>query len=85
MQPNAVPIGKRRSTLNDALLHFFKDLVGNDGLVIVTHEILWQFAAVGAVDLAEMVNAILLLQQQVALILFVAQNRMNDAFVLCSR
>lgn len=80
-----MPFGKRRRTLADALLHFFKDLAGNDGFMVVTNEVLRQFAEVGAVDLAEMVNAILLLQKQVALILFVAQNRMNDAFVLCSR
>ena len=48
-----MPFGKRRRALADALLHFFKDLAGNDGFMVVTNEVLRQFAEVGAVDLAE--------------------------------
>ena len=48
-----MPFGKRRRTLADVLLHFFKDLAGNDGFMVVTNEVLRQFAEVGAVDLAE--------------------------------
>ena len=53
-----MPFGKRRRTLADALLHFFKGLAGNDGFMGVTNEVLRQFTEVGAVDFAEMVNAI---------------------------
>ena len=49
--------------------------------MVVTNEVLRQFAEVGAVDLAEMVNAILLLQEQVALIFFIAQDRFDDALM----
>ena len=79
-----MPFGKRHHTLADALLHFFKDLAGNDGFMVVTNEVLRQFTEVGAVDLAEMVNAILLLQKQVALVFFIAQDRFDDALMTFS-
>ncbi len=47
----------------------------------VTNEVLRQFTEVGAVDFAEMVNAILLLQEQVALGFFIAQDRFDDALM----
>ena len=50
--------------------------------MVVTNEVLRQFAEVGAVDLAEMVNAILLLQEQVALVFFIAQDRFDDALIV---
>ena len=81
----AMPGWKLSGPRPDTGLNLGKDLARDDALVVILNEVLRQFASVGAVDLAEMVNAILLLQKQVALILFVAQNRMNDAFVLCSR
>lgn len=52
----------------DAGLNLGKDLARDDALVVILNEVLRQFAFVGPVDLPQVIDAVLLLQEQVALI-----------------
>ena len=76
-----IPGWKLSSPRPDAGLNLGKDLPRDDALVVILNEVLRQFASVGPVDLPQVIDAVLLLQEQVALILFIAQDRLDDAFM----
>lgn len=69
-----------RSPALNIRLHSIKDLARDDGLVIVLNEILRQLALVFLVLLFQMIHAEMLLQQQVADILFIPENLRDTAF-----